>query len=266
MATNKKSGVSLEPIGVVQLGSRVYDSLLSSIASGQMDFGAPLRLNEIARMLQVSTTPVREALSRLESSGLAIKQPNCGWFVRDFTQEQIRDMYEFRSTVESLSVRLACERITKEELDRLNRLQARGQAAVTTEDQESYRLYNREFHSIILTAARNSYLTTVITQLAPQSDMLTARSIQNSGRMPRALSEHASILGCIVAHDPDGAEKWMRLHISNALVEFLQTREHATTRPRDAAEIEEFLQRRPATDRKQEVMPYAAEPETGAEL
>ena len=56
---------NLEPLGqVVQLGSRVYDSLVTSIVSGQIDFGAPLRLNEIARMLEVSTTPVREALGR----------------------------------------------------------------------------------------------------------------------------------------------------------------------------------------------------------
>src|SRR3954469_781295 len=107
------SDQTLPPLGeTVQLGTRVYQALLHSIVTGQIEFGAPLRPDAIAEQLQVSTTPVREAIQRLEIDGVAIKLPYQGWFVREFTEGQIRELYEFRSGLEQLGVRLACERIT----------------------------------------------------------------------------------------------------------------------------------------------------------
>jgi DNA-binding GntR family transcriptional regulator len=241
---------TLKPLGqVAQLGSRVYDSLVTSIVGGQMDFGAPLRLNVIANMLAVSNTPVRDALARLETVGLAVKVPNVGWFVRNFTEIEIRDMHEVRGSIESLSVRLACERMTKEELDWLRAHQKDGQAAAQAEDVDAYMLYNREFHGAIMRAARNSYLSKIIGQLNPQSEMLTARSIRIAGRMQRAFEEHERIVGCLSIRDAEGAEKGMKVHIFSALLEFLKFREGTDVKPRGSDEIEEFLLgKRPTID------------------
>lgn len=206
-----------------------------------MEFGAPLRLNEIARMLEVSTTPVREALGRLESSGLVVKVPNCGWFVRYFTEGEIRDMHEVRASIEGLSVRLACTRMTEEELEWLRAHQEKGGVAMRANDVSAYMLYNREFHSVILRAARNSYLAAVVGQLGPQSEMLTARSIKMPGRMQRAFEEHSRILRCIGERDAEGAEIAMKDHILSALVEFLRLREESDVKPRSHNELVEFL-------------------------
>src|ERR1019366_9664559 len=110
---DKKSiGVQeLGPMENLQLGARVYQALLNSIVSGQIGPGAPLRPETIAQQLEVSTTPVREAMHRLESDGLAIKLPYQGWFVRQHTRQEIRDLYELRVALESFSVELACQRI-----------------------------------------------------------------------------------------------------------------------------------------------------------
>ena len=216
------------PLGqVVQLGSRVYDSLLSTIVGGHLDFGAPLRPNEISRQLSVSTTPVREALGRLESSGLVVKLPNCGWFVREFTDQEILDLYEFRATMESFAVRLACERATKEEIDWLQQHQGKGEAALASRDMDAYRLYNREFHRAILQSARNSYLSAVIGQIAPQAEMLTARTIRIGGRPLRAFEEHTQILEALAAHDPDAAAEIMHTHILGQFEQLLHMRKEA---------------------------------------
>src|SRR5579871_2664599 len=237
-----KARPALQPLGqVAQLGSRVYDSLVSSIVSGHMEFGAPLRLNAIASMLAVSNTPVRDALARLEANGLAVKIPNYGWFVRDFTEDEIRDMHEVRGSIESLSVRLACERMTQEELSELHALQKSGRAAVQSNDSDAYMVYNREFHSLIMRTARNSYLAMIIGQLGPQSEMLTSRSTKVAGRMPRAFEEHANIIDCLSRRDAEGAEKGMKAHIFNALCEFLKFRRAQEVKPRASNEIEEFL-------------------------
>ena len=75
---------------IMQLGTRVYHVLLNGIVSGRFEPGAPLRPDAIARQLEVSTTPVREAMHRLEGDGLAIKLPYQGWFVCEHSRQQIR--------------------------------------------------------------------------------------------------------------------------------------------------------------------------------
>jgi DNA-binding GntR family transcriptional regulator len=132
---------ALQPLTELpQLGVRVYQSLRESIVSGTLKPGTPLRPDTIADQLQVSTTPVREALLSLESDGALIKRPYQGWFVRDFSEEEAREMYELRASLECLSVRLACERITPEEVNRLRMHQAAGSAALEVTRLRKFRL------------------------------------------------------------------------------------------------------------------------------
>ena len=85
--------------------------------------------------------------------------PYQGWFVREFTTQQIRELYEFRAAMESFGVRLACERITDEEVADLRLQQSVGERALAAGDTNSYRIYNQNLHDSIMRAARNSYLS-----------------------------------------------------------------------------------------------------------
>jgi GntR family transcriptional regulator, vanillate catabolism transcriptional regulator len=184
--------------------------------------GTPLRPDTIADQLQVSTTPVREALLSLESDGALIKRPYQGWFVRDFSEEEAREMYELRASLECLSVRLACERITPEEVNRLRMHQAAGSAALASKNIHAYRLYNQDLHTAILQAARNSYLGSAMEQVSLQNQMLIARTIRITGRPSRALEEHARIIELIASRDSTTAEDLMRKHILSALEDVVQ--------------------------------------------
>ena len=82
--------------------------------SGRIESGVQLRPDAIAEQLDISPTPVREALHRMEADGLIVKLPYRGWFVREFTEPEVRQLYEMRAALESFSVRLACARITAE--------------------------------------------------------------------------------------------------------------------------------------------------------
>lgn len=209
---------TLTPLpGTLQLGARVYQVLVENIVNGQMEAGAPLRPDAIARQLEVSTTPVREAMHRLELDGLAVKLPYQGWFVREFTTEQIRELYEFRAALEGLGVRLACQRITPEELVWLKDHQAAGQAALEASDIETYRVYNRDFHRAVLQAAKNSYLSSAMDQVALQTDMLTSRTVRITGRPLRAIEEHHQVIELIAQGAGGEAEQFMRSHIMSAL-------------------------------------------------
>jgi GntR family transcriptional regulator of vanillate catabolism len=200
----------------------VYQSLRESIVSGTLKPGTPLRPDTIADQLQVSTTPVREALLSLESDGALIKRPYQGWFVRDFSEEEAREMYELRASLECLSVRLACERITPEEVNRLRMHQVAGSAALASKNIHAYRLYNQDLHTAILQAARNSYLGSAMEQVSLQNQMLIARTIRITGRPSRALEEHARIIELIASRDSTTAEDLMRKHILSALEDVVQ--------------------------------------------
>ncbi len=213
----------LEPLSETpQLGTRVYHALVSSIVSGQIEPGAPLRPDAIARQLGVSTTPVREAMHRLEGDGLAIKAPYQGWFVREYTQRQVRELYELRAAPECFSVRLACGRITAEEIKWLWQHQATGEAALAAGDMDAYRIYNRDLHTAIMRAARNSYLASMMAQLRLQSEMLMAKTIRITGRPVRAIQEHHRLIGLIGQRDGKGAEQLMEHHILSALEDIVQ--------------------------------------------
>jgi DNA-binding GntR family transcriptional regulator len=210
-----------EPLPTLQLGSRVYQALLDKIVSGQFEFGAPLRPDAIARQLSVSTTPVREALHRLESSNLVVKHPNQGWVVRTFTKQQIRELYEFRAALESFSVRLACDRRTEEEVA-VRDYQLVGERALANGDTNAYRIYNRDLHAAFCRAARNSYVSTVMGQVGLQSEMLSSKTIRMAGRPSRGIEEHARLTEFIASRNASAAGGLMEHHILSALDDILR--------------------------------------------
>ncbi len=134
----------------------------------------------------------------------------------------MRQLYEMRAAMECFGVRLACQRMTSEELDGLREQQSVGKAALRDEDIDAYRIYNRDLHATIIKAARNSYLSTVMAQLALQSQMLMARTIRLVGRPSRAIEEHGELIELIGKHQEKAAERLIERHILSALEDILQ--------------------------------------------
>lgn len=214
---------SLQPLPEnLQMGARVWKALLNSIITGEIESGMLLRPDVVARRLQVSTTPVREAMHRLEADGLVVKVPYQGWFVREFSTEQIQDLYEVRASLECLAVRLGCERITDSEIDWLRAHQSVGEAALADGDNEAYRIYNQELHAAILKAARNSYLSSVMGQLRLQNEMLMVKTVGIAGRPLRAFEEHGRMIELMAQRQVKAAEQLMQTHILDALKDLIR--------------------------------------------
>ena len=213
---------ALEPLSETLLGARAYRALWEDIVRGRIDFGAQLRPDAIAEQLDISVTPVREALHRMERDGLIVKLPYRGWFVREFTEQEVRELYEMRAALESFSVGRACDRITDEELAWLRDHQAVGEAALRAGDMEAYRIYNRDLHAAITEAARNTYLSSAMGQLTLQSQMLMAKTIRLVGRPSRAIEEHREVIELIAARKKVEAQALIERHILSALEDILR--------------------------------------------
>jgi DNA-binding GntR family transcriptional regulator len=206
----------------VQRAERVYTALLDSIIRGELPSGAQLNTDNISQHLKVSTTPVRDALNRLEKDGVVVKLPYQGWFVRSFQEQEIRDVYEMRAGLERFSVRLACQRITPEEIQHLRDSQATGQAALQRQDLEAYRLYNQELHTSIMRAAKNAELALVAAQVSLKTQMLSGRTIRILGRPLRAIQEHAQLIEYVAARDIAAAQALIERHILSAMEDILR--------------------------------------------
>jgi DNA-binding GntR family transcriptional regulator len=213
---------ALEPLSETLLGARAYRALWEDIVRGRIDFGAQLRPDAIAEQLDISVTPVREALHRMERDGLILKLPYRGWFVREFTEQEVRELYEMRAALESFSVGRACDRITAEELAWLRDHQTVGEAALRAGNMEAYRIYNRDLHAAITEAARNTYLSSAMGQLTLQSQMLMAKTIRLVGRPSRAIEEHREVIDLIAARKRAEAQALIERHILSALEDILR--------------------------------------------
>lgn len=213
---------ALEAVSETLLGARAYRALWNDIVRGRIEFGAQLRPDTIAEQLDISTTPVREALHRMEGDGLIVKLPYRGWFVREFSEQEVRELYEMRAALESFSVGRACERITEEELAWLRQHQSVGETALKTGDMEAYWIYNRDLHAAIMEAARNSYLSSAMGQLTLQSQMLMVKTIRLVGRPSRAIEEHRDLIELIAERNDKAAETLMERHILSALEDILR--------------------------------------------
>jgi DNA-binding GntR family transcriptional regulator len=95
---------ALTRIEPVQLGDRTLASVRAAIVSGELPPGEPLRDRQLAEMLGVSRTPVREALHRLEAIGLVMPRGRAGWVVSPFTEQDVRELFQLRLLLEPLGL------------------------------------------------------------------------------------------------------------------------------------------------------------------
>src|SRR6476659_4283648 len=111
MRGSMPTGLNMQT-GIATLADAATAELRERILSGELESGSPLRLEELARSLGMSISPIREAVRKLEALGLAKHVPHQGAKVLDFDVDELRDLFQVRLALESLAVRRAAERFT----------------------------------------------------------------------------------------------------------------------------------------------------------
>lgn len=154
--------VELEQIGYTSMQDTAYQRIREALARGTFRPGESLPTRTLAKALGVSTTPVREALTRLVAQNvLAVDPVNGTPFVPSITPELIAEIYEVRAVLEGLAAEHAALNITKEELVQLEKIWARLKAAKTADYQEQ-QLISEEFQDCVYRAARRPVLLDLI--------------------------------------------------------------------------------------------------------
>jgi DNA-binding GntR family transcriptional regulator len=197
----------------------VLRALRESILSQVFAPGERLNPEELAARLDVSLTPVKDAMTRLAAEGLVDIKPRSGTFVADLSPEDVGETFEIRAALEALAAERAASRVTPATLARLRALVRELERPVATERERlAHERLNVEFHQMIVTVAGNRKLQQLYESLNAHITIgRVHRSRANWGqRLDAEREEHREILAALDAGDGTRAAAAIRRHILRA--------------------------------------------------
>jgi len=208
--------MKLQPIASnFTLKDRVYDMLREAIVGMNIyDEDADLRLDErsMAEQLQVSRTPLREALTRLEQEGFVEIKPRKGVFVIRKTLDEILQMIVAWAALESMAARLAVENATDKNIRELRKHALRHSERSASADLSEYSEANISFHQMILEMSGCQLLARMADGLFMHMHAVRRRALEENDRASRSVVDHQSIIEALEARDPDLAARLVREH------------------------------------------------------
>ncbi len=203
----------LNHTGHGSLGHRIFNILRDKILNEEYEKGQKLNEVVLSRELNISRTPIREALKQLELEGLVESIPNKGVYVLGFSERDIDDMLEIRVVLESLSVQLAIERITDEELVKIREIYDLLEFYAKKDDQEKFTEVNIDFHEAIYRATHSQYFERLLSDINYYIHVTSRHSIRQPDRLLEAAREHREILEAIEKKDKELAKINVIKHI-----------------------------------------------------
>ncbi|MBL8381165.1 MAG: GntR family transcriptional regulator [Burkholderiales bacterium] len=200
------------------LAVRVYTELKREIADFKLMPGDRFTEGEVADRMQVSRTPVREALYRLESEGVLEVMFRSGWRVRPFDFERFEDLYDLRVVLELAAVRRLCEHPGSAPLDQLKATWL-VPAAERMSEGRAVAAADEAFHGALVAAAGNAEMARVHRDVTERIRIIRRLDFTQGARIDATYSEHAKILRAIMQRKVDAAQLMLRSHIESSKAE-----------------------------------------------
>lgn len=193
----------------------VFNTLRDAILKGELEPGERLMEIHLANKLGVSRTPVREAIRKLELEGLVKMIPRRGAVVASITISDLEDVLEVRKVLEQLTVRLACEKITEDEIKELKKCHEEFSKAINGNDLTDVAEKDVAFHDIIYKSSHNNRLIQILNNLREQMYRYRLEYIKDKQKRKLLVREHEKILKAILERDSKTAREAIDVHIEN---------------------------------------------------
>ena len=197
------------------LHEQVAQRLRQMLVENQIAPGAKLNERELSEVLQVSRTPLREAIKMLAAEGLVELLPNRGAIAVELTEDDVLNTFEVMAGLEALSGELAARRITDPELAEIRAMHYEMLAAYTRRDLPAYYRLNSQIHRAINAAARNSVLTATYNQVNARLQALRFRSNQDEAKWKQAMAEHDRMIDALERRDAGAMRKVLAEHLDH---------------------------------------------------
>ena len=205
------------PIPRAALHEQVAHRLRQMLGENRIAPGANLNERELSEVLNVSRTPLREAIKMLAAEGLVELLPNRGAIAVELSEADIFDTFEVMAGLEAQSGELAAQRITDAELAEIKAMHYEMLAAYTRRDLPAYYQLNATIHRAINAAAKNPVLTVTYNQVNARLQALRFRSNQDGEKWKAAVKEHEQMIQALSARDPVAMRAVLINHLANKL-------------------------------------------------
>ena len=197
------------------LHEQVAQRLRTMLVEGHIAPGAKLNERELSAVLQVSRTPLREAIKMLAAEGLVELLPNRGAIALALSEADVIHTFEVMAGLEGMNGELAAQRITDAELAEMKAMHYEMLAAYTRADLSNYYRLNAQIHRAINAAAKNPVLTATYTQVNARLQALRFRSNQDGAKWKRAMKEHEKMIEALQARDSAAMRAILVTHVHN---------------------------------------------------
>jgi DNA-binding GntR family transcriptional regulator len=207
--------ISISPIPRPALHEQVAQRLREMLVESRIPPGAKLNERELSEVLNVSRTPLREAIKMLAAEGLVELLPNRGAIAVELTEADVLNTFEVMAGLEAQSGALAAERITNAELAEIKALHYEMLAAFTRRDLPGYYRLNSAIHAAINAAAKNPVLSATYRQVNARLQALRFRSNQDGEKWSAAVKEHDTMIQALEERNPNAMRAVLLAHLNN---------------------------------------------------
>jgi DNA-binding GntR family transcriptional regulator len=204
------------------LHEEVVNRIRGILLEGEITPGARIPERELCERLQISRTPLREALKVLAAEGLVQLLPHRGSRAAKLTDKDMRDLFEVCQGLEALAGELACERISESEIAQIAAAHHAMAQHYRDGDLIQYYRCNRAIHEAIVTAARNPALVSLYGSVTARIRRARYVTPMTPPRWALALREHEAILNALERRDGPGLSHILRTHLRHKREEVLQ--------------------------------------------
>ncbi|MFT4087298.1 MAG: GntR family transcriptional regulator [Gordonia sp. (in: high G+C Gram-positive bacteria)] len=197
------------------LGEAVYKQLLERIFTGQLSPGAPLSVPALATDLEVSRSPVRDAVQRLVAGGLAVHVPHAGARVAEISEDDVDDVFIVRELLDGRAARDAAARASAADVrSLLAMVQTQSDRLASPADPLAEARFDLDFHTAVRDLAGNAVLSDVLHQLDVRAHLYNSGLWSDQRGRELAVCEHRAIVEAIEAGDVVAADRAAAGHVA----------------------------------------------------
>ncbi len=206
---------------IMTMKHQIYKIIKDEICNGHYPPGYWLQEKELAAKMDVSRSPVREALKQLVDEGLAIDYPNKGVFVKEFTSKDIEEIYDVRIMLESYAIKNSVKLITSNDIKVLRELIDNLSECYEKNDLNQYIEYDTELHQYIIKMSGNSLVMDIYKRIYSQTQQFRIYSLTTQKRFDNSIIEHKTMVENIFAGKWEEADEINRRHLALAREEII---------------------------------------------
>lgn len=207
-----------EPVKIrtISASQQIYEHVKEAIINDDLTSNEKLTETVLSNWLQVSRTPLREALQRLEAEKWLVRLQGGGFKVMELEKENVTNLFEVRAVLEGLLTREVTPMLTDDDLEKISEMTKKMYEGVVNKDKENIAKYGETIHHYILAKSQNTFAKDMLVLIHDQIRFFRKHVLVKVPDLHKAYDEHVEILEALVTRDSDRVERAIRVHFSNA--------------------------------------------------